>query len=70
MKKPKPPIYRHGELLCPHCKAPLLVEEDPKGKLCCSICKGEVDKLTEETLMKMVDDFPTDLLREWIVEYS
>ena len=70
MKKSKPPIYRNGELLCPHCKAPLLVEEDSAGKLLCSICKGEVDKLTEETLMKMVDDFPAKLLREWIVEYS
>jgi len=69
MKKPKTPIYRDGELLCPHCKAPLLVEEDLEGKLHCSICKSEVNKLTEETLMKMVDDFPAELLREWAIEY-
>lgn len=68
MKKPKAPVYRDGELLCPHCGAPLLVEEDLEGKRYCSICKGELDKLTETTLMKMVDDFPAELLQEWIVE--
>jgi hypothetical protein len=32
------------------------------------MCKGEVDKSTEETLMKMVDDFPVDLLKKWLLE--
>ena len=69
MTKAKPPLYHEGELFCPHCKAPLLVDEDSQGKPHCSICKGEVDKLTEKTLMKMIDDFPADLLKEWLLEY-
>ena len=67
-KKIKSPIYRNGELLCPHCKAPLLVEEDIQGKFYCSICKAEISKLAKKTLMDMVDDFPAELLQEWILE--
>lgn len=70
MKESKPPIYRDGELVCPHCKAPLLAEEDFDGRFRCSICKGIVDRLTEETMKKMVDDFPESLFREWLVECS
>ena len=66
----EPPIYRDGELVCPHCETPLLTEEDVDGIFRCVFCKEEVDKLTEETMMKMVDDFPEDLLREWLVECS
>ena len=68
MKTLKPPIYRDGELLCSHCGAPLLTDETTDGKFLCVFCKGEVGKLTDEILMKMVDDLPADLLREWLVE--
>jgi len=64
----KPPIYRDGELICPYCETPLLTDETANGKFLCIFCKGEVDRLTEETMMKMVDDFPEDLLREWLIE--
>jgi len=68
LKKPKPPIYRDGELLCPHCQTPLLTEEGVDGKFYCAFCKREVGRLTEETMKKMVDDFPEKLLKEWMIE--
>ena len=68
LKKPKPPIYRNGELICPHCKAPLLTEERADGRFYCIFCKNEIAKLTEETMKKMIDDFPDELLKEWIIE--
>ena len=68
MKKPKPPIYRDGELVCPHCKTPLLTDEGVNGKFYCTFCKEEVGRLTDETMRRMADDFPADLLREWMIE--
>ena len=68
MKKPKPPIYRDGELLCPYCETPLLTEEDVDGRFYYTICKREVGRLAEETMKKMVDDFPEKLLRERMIE--
>ncbi|MCD6088985.1 hypothetical protein J7K07_04625 [Candidatus Bathyarchaeota archaeon] len=59
---------RRGELICPHCKAPLLTEERADGRFYCIFCKNEIANLTEETMKRMVDDFPDDLLREWIIE--
>lgn len=68
MKEPKPPIYRGGELICPHCNTPLLTEEGVDGKFYCKFCKENVGRLTDETMKKMADDFPADLLREWMIE--
>jgi len=65
---PKPPIYRDGELVCPHCDTPLLTEEGMDGKFYCVFCQNEVGRLTEESMKRMVDDFPTDLLKEWVIE--
>jgi len=65
---PKPPIYRDGELVCPHCDTPLLTEEGMDGKFYCLFCQNEVGRLTEESMKRMVDDFPTDLLKEWVIE--
>ncbi len=64
----KPPIYRDGELLCPYCRTPLLTEEAVDGRSFCVFCKREVDRLSEEAMKKMVDDFPEDVLREWMTE--
>jgi len=38
------------------------------GRFYCIFCKNEIANLTEETMKRMVDDFPDDLLREWIIE--
>jgi len=45
-----------------------LTEEGVDGKFYCLFCKKEVERLTEETMKRMVDDFPEDLLREWLIE--
>ena len=68
MKKPKAPVYRDGELVCPHCGTPLLTEETADGRFRCVFCGGEVSRLTEETMKKMIDDFPKRLIKEWLVE--
>jgi uncharacterized Zn finger protein (UPF0148 family) len=68
MSNPKPPLYRDGELICPNCKTPLLTDEGLDGKFYCAFCKREVGRLTEETMKRMVDDFPAELLREWLIE--
>ena len=68
MRRPKPPSYRDGELVCPHCEAPLLTEEGVDGRFRCLFCGGEVGRLSEETMKRMVDDFPEDLLMEWVIE--
>jgi uncharacterized Zn finger protein (UPF0148 family) len=68
LKEPKPPIYRDGELVCPHCKTPLLTEEGVDGKFYCAFCKKEVGRLTDETMRRMADDFPANLLKEWMIE--
>jgi len=68
LREPKPPIYRDGELICPHCKIPLLTEEGVDGKFYCIFCKKDVGRLTDETMKRMADDFPADLLREWMIE--
>jgi len=48
----KPPIYRDGELACPHCETSLLMDEGVNGKFYCTFCKKEVDRLTDETMKK------------------
>ena len=68
MKGSKPPIYRDGELICPHCETPLLADEGLDGRFYCTFCKEEVGRLTDDTMKKMADDFPADLLREWMIE--
>ena len=68
MKEPKPPIYHNGELVCPHCETPLLTEEGMDGKFYCTFCRKEVGRLTDETMKRMADDFPADLLKEWVIE--
>ena len=66
----KHPFYENGELICPHCKYPLFVIENRKGEDECFLCKGLVDSLADETMEKMLDDFPSELLREWIIEMN
>lgn len=68
------PFYENSELVCPHCKAPLLTveeeDEDINGLFHCTFCGGEVGRISEEVMMKMIDDFPLELLREWRIEYE
>jgi len=45
-----------------------LTEEGVDGKFYCLFCNKEVGRLTEESMKRMVDDFPEDLLREWLIE--
>lgn len=64
------PLYddKYGMLLCPSCKSPLLTEETRTGEFKCVICNKLVDKLSVEVMMKMVDNFPDEMLHEWIIE--
>lgn len=71
MKSKKlPPAYdeKYGMLLCPHCNSPLLINETRKGNFKCIVCGNYVDKLSIEVMMKMVDNFSSELLREWMIE--
>jgi len=69
LKSELSPLYdKHGILLCPHCRSPLLTKKTRSGKFKCVLCNRYVGRLSEETMMKMLDDFPKDLLREWIME--
>lgn len=71
-KTVKMPLCIDGELICPHCKTPLLLDDTKddvvRGEFVCLFCGGIVSKLSEEILMKMLDDFPKELLREWMIE--
>lgn len=68
--KDEAPLYdeKYGMLLCPHCKSPLLTKETRSGRFKCVICNEYVGKLNEEVMVKMVDSFPEELLREWMIE--
>jgi uncharacterized Zn finger protein (UPF0148 family) len=67
---PSPLFDEKIGLICPHCKSPLLTEETRNGKFKCSICEKPVGRLSLEVMVKMVDSFPTRLLREWEIEMS
>lgn len=67
MKK-EPALYEDGELICPHCRYPLFSVENRMGEYECFLCGGLIDKLTDEVMRKMLDDFPDELLREWQIE--
>jgi uncharacterized Zn finger protein (UPF0148 family) len=69
-KGPSPLFDEKIGLICPHCKAPLLIEETIDGKFRCSICDKFVGRLSVEVMIKMVEVFPSELLREWEIEMS
>lgn len=64
----QPPLYKDGELICPHCHFPLLMVENRKGEFQCFLCRKKVGRLSEEVMKKMLDDFPGEVLREWEIE--
>ena len=71
MKSREPsPLYseEYGMLICPHCKYPLLTVETRKGDFKCVLCKKRVGRLSVEVMRRMLDDFPSELLREWQIE--
>jgi len=67
-EKIKPPKYKDGTLICPHCNLPLVGVEETYFKIRCFICNGIVDKIPIKIMKKMFDDTPASLLKEWLIE--
>ena len=70
MKSKFSPLYdeKYGMLLCPNCRSPLLTKETRSGRFKCVVCDRYVGKLSEGVMIKMLDNFPKELLREWMME--
>ena len=69
MKSEPSPLYENGMLLCPNCKSPLLTKETRSGRFKCLICGKYVGRLSEEVMVKMIDNLPEELILEWKTEY-
>jgi len=62
------PLYENGTLICPNCKSILLTEENRRGEFQCIFCKETIDRLSEDVMKKMLDDFPSETIHEWKIE--